>query len=136
MRVWISAHTSENEWIAATDAGAVRFFPGWKTIDLAGLNTPEVFWKGEEWIRERHVSMIAYMPAWLMQLTANIRVVRRFVTTHYTVTSSKGMATQVVAVCSDPEGEQDVRVYFMGFRDVAVYYSCGRERSQSGSELG
>jgi len=43
---WLAEHVPEGRWIAASDAGAIRFFSGRPTIDLDGLNAHRVL-RGE-----------------------------------------------------------------------------------------
>jgi hypothetical protein len=117
---WIRENTSPGAWIAATDAGAVRYFSDRRTIDLLGLNTPQA-WLGEKWIRERPVSVVALMPSWLQPLNHNLYALKVFDTERYTVTSFPQMSTQLVAVCRGEAGDEPVLLELAGVRHTAVY---------------
>jgi hypothetical protein len=121
MGAWISEHTPPGAWIAASDGGAVRYFSGRETIDLLGLNTPEVLRLGDEWIRERPVSVLALMPAWLHPTNRELSVAKVFETTPYTVTSFQQMAVQVIAVWPALDGREPVLVELAGVKRTAVY---------------
>lgn len=86
-----------------------------------GLNTPEITWKGEEWIRARPVSILAIMPCWFQVTNRRLGLVRTFTTQNYTVTSWADMATQVVAVCLADSTPPPVRADFTGIRGVSVF---------------
>ena len=51
---WLASHAAPDVWIAATDAGAVRYFSDLKTIDVMGLNTPEMLDHDEESRERKH----------------------------------------------------------------------------------
>jgi hypothetical protein len=99
--VWLNEHTSEADWIAASDAGAVRYFSERPTLDLLGLNTPELFWQAPEFAKEHRVKAIVLIPSWLrFQNPADLMIIRKTETEDYTVTSFEDMARQVVVSCT------------------------------------
>jgi len=118
---WIAENTAPDDWIAATDAGAVRYFSRRATIDLMGLNTPEIRWVGPSWLRAHPVSAVAFMPSWLRPVRPDLQIARTFRTEGYTVTSNPKMAVQVVAVWPGDAGDAPVPVEFVGLWRTAVY---------------
>ena len=100
MGSWLEEHTEPGEWIAASDAGAVRYFSDRPTLDLMGLNTPELYWDAPSYAADRPVRYVALMPAWLAaEDPDDIRIVTRFAADDYHVTSDPRMAFQGVIVC-------------------------------------
>jgi hypothetical protein len=92
-------------WVAASDAGAVRFFAPNPVIDVMGLNTPEVVWEGVSWAARRPVGALALMPAWIRVAPESaLRDPVRFETKPYTVVPWPEMATQVVSRCAPGAG--------------------------------
>jgi hypothetical protein len=61
---WLADNIEPGSWIAASDAGAVRYFSNLPTIDVIGLNTAEMLAPHEGFISTHPVSAIAIMPAW------------------------------------------------------------------------
>lgn len=118
---WIETHTPKGAWIATNDAGAVRYFAERPTIDLMGLNTPEVRWIGRRWTRERPVHVVALMPSWFRPVELDaVTVLEVFRTDAYTVTSNPKMAVQVVVAC---RGDELTRrpLTFTGMVEVELY---------------
>jgi hypothetical protein len=94
---WLAAHTPQDAVIAASDAGAVRFFGGRRTIDLMGLN----YHPGVEARREGRIplgqvmanerpSYLAIIPQWFPQIAGSRHcpVVFRTQAEHYTVAAA------------------------------------------------
>jgi hypothetical protein len=119
---WLEAKVPAGRWIAASDAGAIRYFSRLPTIDVVGLNTPEMLDPDEAFVRTHPVEAIALMPAWFRALDDEIVGVFRAQTSGYTVTSNPAMATQLVARArSGKEGDSPtVRIRFVGFRSFEL----------------
>lgn len=97
MGLWLARSTPVGCWVATSDAGAVRFFSDRPTIDVLGLNTPDLYWSGS--FGEAHpVCAIAILPAWfeLLGPAGRLRVQAAFRTKNYTVTSRPRMARQII----------------------------------------
>jgi hypothetical protein len=92
--------------IGTVDAGAVRYFGKRYTVDLVGLNTPDVFYSPPV-----PLDALVLMPAWIqLPHGHNLETVCLRRTRGYEVTSNPSMDTQVVMVC--PEGASACRVSF------------------------
>jgi hypothetical protein len=119
---WLGAQVPAGRWIAASDAGAIRYFSRLPTIDVLGLNTPEMLRGSESFVREHPVEAIALMPAWFRAEGDALEGVFRAQTSDYRVTSNPSMATQIVARAK-PGGAGDppaVRVRFVGYRSFEL----------------
>jgi hypothetical protein len=107
--------------IAASDAGAVRYFSRLPTLDVIGLNTPGMGAFDEAFVRDHPVAALALLPAWFRTPDgAGLEEVYRASTTAYTVTSNPAMATQVVLRARPDAGSSPVRARFGGFRSFAL----------------
>ena len=124
--VWLGERIAPGTWIAASDAGAIRYFSGLPTIDVLGLNTAEMLGHDETFIREHPVAAIAVMPAWLRPREPEAtRVLYSVRTDDYTVTHDANMAVQRVVVANpDLELSDDVaptvRLRFEGIRSFEL----------------
>ncbi len=125
---WLGERIAPGTWIAASDAGAIRYFSGLPTIDVLGLNTPEMLGHDEQFIREHPVAAIAVMPAWLwVREPEAISVLRRVRTEHYSVTGEPTMAEQLVVV-ANPNFERTndagptIRLGFEGIRSFELEF--------------
>jgi hypothetical protein len=101
--LWMHDNLEPRTWIAATDAGAIRYVSLLPTIDVLGLNTPEMFGaKREAFVREHPVQAIAVMPAWFEpeKDVRGLRVAFGAETEDYTVTSNPKMALQLVLMAA------------------------------------
>jgi len=118
----LAATIPAGRWIAASDAGAIRYFSQLPTIDVIGLNTPEMLRNDESFVREHPVHAIAFLPAWFRAEGDVLGGVFRAHTDDYTVTSNPAMATQVVARAraGGPDDGATVRVRFTGFRSFEL----------------
>ena len=104
--------------IAASDAGAVRYFSRLPTVDVIGMNTPGMRAPGDEYVRNHPVAALALLPAWFRTPDgAQLEEIFRASTSAYTVTSNPAMATQVVVRAA---GAATVRARFGGFRSFAL----------------
>jgi hypothetical protein len=122
--LWLAEHTPEGSWIAASDAGAIRYFSDRPTLDLMGLNTPELFWNEPAFARRHPVAAIALMPSWFVPWSMDGLVLYAAMETEdYTVTSFEANRRQIVLGCSGPD---PTRVQLSGARDVAVVCEPGR----------
>jgi hypothetical protein len=127
MGEWVGAHTGPQAWIATSDAGAVRYFSNRPSIDLMGLNTPEVLVGGEEWVKARPARILTFMPSWFQPVHQKLGTIREFTTEPYTVTKWPQMATQIAAVCLADTNAAIVRVDLAGVRSVRIYCVPFRE---------
>jgi hypothetical protein len=120
---WCAASFAPGTWIAASDAGAIRYFSDLPTIDVIGLNTPEMREPDEAFVRAHPVAALALIPAWFRALDPD-RLETEFEahTERYTVTGNPRMARQVVlrAAGGDSPDASPVRVRFVGFHRFAL----------------
>jgi len=85
----------QNAVVGTVDAGAIKYFGKRKTIDLIGLNTPDV-------LRDMEVRLdaVVLMPAWVkLPEDHRLETVGVWRTKNYQVTSNPGMDHQVIMVC-------------------------------------
>jgi hypothetical protein len=107
--------------IAASDAGAIRYFSRLPTLDVLGLNTPGMVSPTREYLSSHPIAALALLPAWFRTPDgARLEEVFRAETTDYTVTSNRSMGVQVVLRARPEEGPDAVRARFVGFRPFAV----------------
>ena len=102
--LWLRDNLEPRTWIAATDAGAIRYVSQLPTIDVLGLNTPEMLRKDrEKFVHEHPVQAIAVMPAWFEpeEDVRGLRVAFGAETKDYTVTSNPKMALQLVLMAAN-----------------------------------
>jgi hypothetical protein len=120
--------------IAATDAGAVRYFSRLPTLDVLGMNTPGMRAPTDEFLRAHPVAALALLPAWFRTPDAALlEETFRASTSRYTVTSNPAMATQIVVQARPGAATPTVRARFGGFRSFALDFEA-RERSPSGRD--
>jgi hypothetical protein len=126
---WLALAYAPGTWIAASDAGAVRYFSSLPTVDVLGLNTPEIRAEGDAFIRRHPVAAIAMMPAWFKSPDWNaLEVVFEASTDDYTVTSMPQMRRQVVARAKlDRPASGTRRLRFVGYRDFELDFLVGAE---------
>ncbi|MEZ5064514.1 MAG: hypothetical protein R3B81_07235 [bacterium] len=110
------ARASGGTWrVAASDAGAVRYFSDCETLDVIGLNTPEMRDQDERFVRAHPVDALVLLPAWFASPDAErLEVVDEATTSPYTVTSDPRMARQIV-LRARPAETPIVRTRFAGF---------------------
>jgi len=85
----------QNAVVGTVDAGAIKYFGKRKTIDLIGLNTPDV-------LRDMAVRLnaVVLIPAWVKLPEDHcLEIVGIRETKDYQVTSNSGMDHQVIMVC-------------------------------------
>jgi hypothetical protein len=116
---WLGERLPPGTRIAATDAGAVRYFSRLPTLDAIGMNTPGMRTPSAEFLQAHPVAALALMPAWFKTPDgARLEEAFRATTSGYTVTSDPAMALQVVLRARGEEGP--VRARFGGFRPFAL----------------
>jgi hypothetical protein len=121
MGEWLGENTAPGQRIAATDAGAVRYFSDRPMIDLLGLNTPEFVWDGEEFIRSHPVVAIAIMPDWFRPAKEDdLRILYVAKTDDYTVSRYPRMAVQAIVTATGQKGDPKRRLRFEGFRQFEL----------------
>jgi hypothetical protein len=107
--------------IAASDAGAVRYFSRLPTLDVIGMNTAGMRSPSDEFLRSHPVAAFAFLPAWFRTPDgARLEEMFEASTSGYTVTSNPAMATQVVVRARPDVGPGPVRARFGGFRSFAL----------------
>ena len=120
----IAAQVAPDEWIATSDAGAIRYFGDRPTLDVIGLNVPEMLAPTDEFLRAHPVRVFVFLPSWFdTPESEKLQVVAQAETANYTVTSSPAMARQVVVQARTQEGDATpgvVRVPFFGFHRFAL----------------
>lgn len=110
--------------IAASDAGAIRYFSRLPTLDVIGMNTPAMREPTDEFLRSHPVAALAILPAWFRTPdAANLEEVFRATTSNYTVTSNPAMATQVVVRARAEAGPGPFRTRFAGFRSFTLDFA-------------
>jgi hypothetical protein len=129
---WIHANMPADARVAATDAGAVRYFGKRPVVDLMGLNTPEFRWDAAAYVTTHPVDVVAYMPAWVQPVErGRLNPYKSFSTRDYTVTSYPAMARQVIA--GVPAEGDTVRVAFHGLRRFELDVRPWRPRGVTSS---
>lgn len=112
MGEWIRDNTKPDEWIAASDAGAVKYFSNRPTIDVMGLNTPEIHWQAPNFRHAHPIVALALMPAWFSPLNPErLQILSVMKTANYTVTSNKRMRQQLILGC---KGSKPIPIHFAG----------------------
>jgi hypothetical protein len=121
MADWMAAYIPAGPWVAASDAGAIRYFSKHPTIDVLGLNTPEMLKQDEKFIRSHPVAVLALMGPWFRPVgDAPIAVYFWAQTENYTVTSNPHMANQLIVGLEPRMGPSPVRVRFQGMRQFEL----------------
>ena len=126
--VWLGERIAPGTWIAASDAGAIRYFSGLPTIDVLGLNTAEMLGHDERFVREHPVAAMTVMPGWLRPREPDTtRVLHNLRTEHYTVTGDPNMAVQRIVVANPslerPGGAAStIRIGFEGIRSFELEF--------------
>ncbi len=84
---WLRDRTTEDEWIATHDAGAIRLFSDRRVLDLAGLNEHRVFEVGALLLGEIEPRYFVVFPDWFPHLVRNprYRTVYSVRAEHYTI---------------------------------------------------
>ena len=120
MGEWLRDNVPADRWIAASDAGAVRYFSQRSTLDMMGLNTPRLYWQAPEYARERSVGAIAVMEEWFRTDGDTVRILAEMDTADYTVTSNPKMSRQQILGCEASPG-QTTRLRFQGKHTVDLF---------------
>lgn len=129
----IATHVAREEWVATSDAGAIRYFGDHPTLDVIGLNVPEMLAPTADFLRAHPVRVFVFLPSWFdSPASEKLAVVARAETANYTVTSFPAMARQVVVQARPIEGDANpapavVTVPFFGFRGFALSFLADRE---------
>ena len=137
--VELGAALPPGTWIAASDAGAIRYFSDLPTVDVIGLNTPEMLAPDDAFVQAHPVEALVVLPAWFRALeTDRLETVLEATTRNYTVTGDPRMARQIVLRAKrgalppgggmPPEGAAPpsaVRVRFVGFHRFALDFLTG-----------
>ena len=134
---WLGATFPRGTRIAASDAGAVRYFSRLPTLDVIGMNTPGMRSPNEEFLRSHPVAAFAYLPAWFRTSDgAHLETIFEASTSAYTVTSNPAMATQVVVRARPRIGPGSMRARFSGFRSFALDFAVSEEAGPVNSHIG
>jgi hypothetical protein len=131
---WLALNANADVWIGTTDAGAVRYFSDLKTIDVMGLNTPEMNHPEDEFIRAHPVGLFVFMPAWFNPVGGDrLEVLFSASTAGYTVTGNRNMATQAVIGARSDTKQERVRVQFAGIRRFELDFLTDRGQRRPGA---
>jgi len=127
--VWLAERLPPGTWIAATDAGAVRYFSNRPTLDVMGLNTPQMLAPDEAFIRAHPVAVLVWMPAWFRpDELGRLEVLHGASTRDYSVTSNPNMAHQTISAAARGEDSRGaLRVGFDGAHRFALDLLPARE---------
>ncbi len=107
---WLAENTPPDARVASVDSGAVRYLSGRWTLDLLGLNSPEMLWHRDNFARMHPVDVLVWMPnAMRLPPDAPLHDVWRQRTSPYTVLNAPEMATQAIASCS-ATSQQPIRL--------------------------
>jgi hypothetical protein len=119
---WLAERLPPGTWIAATDAGAVRYFSNLPTLDALGLNTPQMLEPDDAFIRAHAVAALVWMPAWFRPVRPELLEVLHSASTRgYGVTSNPRMAHQTISAAARAAGARGpVRVGFDGAHRFAL----------------
>jgi hypothetical protein len=119
---WLAERLPPGTWIAATDAGAVRYFSNLPTLDALGLNTPQMLEPDDAFIRAHPVAALVWMPAWFRPARPELLEVLHSASTRgYGVTSNPRMAHQTISAAARAAGARGpVRVAFDGAHRFAL----------------
>lgn len=121
MGEWLLETVPPDSWIAASDAGAVRYFSQRATLDMMGLNTPELYWRSEVYPQIHPVVAMAVMEEWFEPVDGKqVRVLAEVETADYTVTSNHRMARQQILTCIGPV-RQITRIEFEGLHSLDLF---------------
>jgi hypothetical protein len=101
---WVADHTAPGTWIAVSDAGALKYFGDRPTIDVMGLNTPELY-ADATWGAAHPVAAIVLIQCWFGSVSSALHVATRAHTDDYTVTPLECMREQVVLTCTGKEDQ-------------------------------
>jgi hypothetical protein len=122
---WIAAHTEPGTWIATGDAGAIRYFGNRPTIDVMGLNTPELYWQ-PGWAAAHPVAAFVMLPCWFTPADpSRLGVALVAQTEGYTVTTAACMREQRVVTCV---GHEPVELSFTGVKTFTLTCQPGQLR--------
>lgn len=114
---WIAEHTRPGTWIATGDAGAVKYLGRRPTIDVMGLNTPELYWQ-PGWAERHPVAAFVMLPCWFRPRDPRaVRIATAARTENYTVTTLGCMFEQYVVTCA---GTGQTRLRFNGARSFEL----------------
>ena len=110
---WLRAHTTDGEWVATHDAGAIRIFSGRRVLDLAGLNEHRMHALGTDLFAEVRPRYFAVFPTWFPRMAASPRYRGVFSASasHYTIcpcTSTELRVLEPIAARSVTESEDDL----------------------------
>jgi hypothetical protein len=117
----IARRLSPDARVGTIDAGAIRYFGGRFTVDLMGLNSPDL---GVPNCDNQSLDVLVLMPAWIrLPSEANLVPVLVCQTADYRVTSNPRMNLQLIAVCHSDSlpKNQTVRINILGkTKDVCL----------------
>lgn len=119
---WIEQHTLAGTWIATGDAGAVKYFGRRPTIDVMGLNTPELYWQ-PGWAQLHSIAAFVMLPCWFHPVDPSVaRIATSAQTENYTVTTLGCMFEQYVVTCA---GSRLTRLGFAGVKSFDLWCQPG-----------
>ena len=121
---WLAEHLAAGLRVASNDAGGVRYFDNHWTLDMMGLNTPDMLWHAKTYTRAHPVAAIVFMPAWFLpHPTPELRLVWDRSTQNYTATGIPAMARQWIMTCEEAPDHEPHLQDFDGTR-IGVELWC------------
>ncbi len=83
---WVREHSTERDWIAANDAGAMRVVGHRRVVDLLGLNDHRMLGPEREAVlHETRPRYLVVFPSWFPRLAERYPVAARFRSVPYTI---------------------------------------------------
>ena len=97
---WVHDHVAPNRSVATVDAGAVRYLGERWTLDLLGLNTPQMLWEPAAFTRAHPISAVVFMPGLgKPQNSPEFVAPWSYRTRDYQVTQNPALAFQAIVTC-------------------------------------
>jgi len=116
---WLGEHTLPDRWIAASDAGAVRYFSRRPVVDVMGPNTPDLYWDQQRFVSEHPVDALALMLSRVRpRYRDKVLVYTVMKTEGFTVTRHETAAEQHILGCRG-EGAP-IPLEFGGLRNFTI----------------
>ena len=97
---WIHDHVPADRRVATVDAGAVRYLGERWTLDLLGLNTPQMLWQPAQFTQAHPIGAVVFMPELgKPQHSSEFVAPWSHRTRDYRVTQNPALAFQAIVTC-------------------------------------